>query len=184
MAAFAVIVALLIGAAAVGYALLEKRPGYGAYYGLAKLTGSRLDIGPVDWTTLTRHATANDALVCPAAYCPHAKPDWEPKDYRMAPGALLARLTTIALAEPDTCELSTASNGEQAARFLQHTRLMRFPDTIDVAALPLGENATLAIYSRSLLGRKDFGVNRARIARWLKALDATGESPPFPGMAS
>src|SRR5256885_7347171 len=33
--------------------------------------------------------------------------------------------------------------------------------------------STLAIYSRSLLGRKDFGVNSARVARWLAALNAS-----------
>ena len=49
---------------------------------------------------------------------------------------------------------------------------MRFPDTIDIEVFPAGQRqSTLAIYSRSLLGRKDFGVNRARIARWLAALD-------------
>ena len=49
---------------------------------------------------------------------------------------------------------------------------MRFPDTVDVEVFPAGENqSTLAIYSRSLIGRKDFGVNRARITRWLAALD-------------
>jgi uncharacterized protein (DUF1499 family) len=37
--------------------------------------------------------------------------------------------------------------------------------------LPAGAGrSTLAIYSRSLVGRKDFGVNRARIQRWLAAL--------------
>ena len=30
-----------------------------------------------------------------------------------------------------------------------------------------------AIYSRSLIGHGDFGVNRARIERWLAALDAS-----------
>ncbi len=173
MVIFAAVVALLLAAGAIGYALLEKRPGYGAYYGLAKLTGSRLDIGSVDWAALTRHATPNDALVCPAAYCHNAKPDWEPKIYRMAPDELLARLKVVALAEPGTSELFDASDRESAARFLQRTRLMRFPDTIDMEVLRADAGSTLAIYSRSLLGRKDFGVNNARVARWLKALEAT-----------
>ena len=48
---------------------------------------------------------------------------------------------------------------------------MRFPDTIDAEVLPVGDNqSTLALYSRSLIGRKDFGVNRARLTRWLAAL--------------
>jgi uncharacterized protein (DUF1499 family) len=172
MKTLAIVVALLIIAGAIGYALLEKRPGYGVYYGLARLTGSRLDIGPVDWSRLTRHATPNDALVCPPARCPNAKPDWQPKTYPLPPGELLARLKKFALAEPDTGELSCEPNCERTARFLQLTRLMRYPDTIDVEVLLAGENqSTLAIYSRSLIGHGDMGVNRARITRWLAALD-------------
>jgi uncharacterized protein (DUF1499 family) len=173
MKTLAVIIALLILAAAIGYILLEKRPGYGAYYGLAKLTGSRLDIGPVNFATLTRHATPNDALVCPARHCPNAKPDAEPKTYSMAPAELLARLKRIALAEPNTSELYCGTDCDRAARILQHTKLMRYPDTIDIEVLPAGDNrSTLAIYSRSLIGHGDLGVNRARIERWLSALDA------------
>ena len=161
------IVALLL----VTYALLEKRPGYGIYYGLAKLTGSRLDIGPVDWSRLTRHETPNDTLVCPAGRCLNAIPDWEPKTYPMPASELLARLKKIALAEPDTNELSCEPNCARTARFLQLTRLMRYPDTIDIEVFPAGDNqSTLAIYSRSLIGRGDMGVNRARVTRWLAAL--------------
>ena len=170
MTTFLVILALVVVAAGGVWMLLEKRPGYGAYYGLGKLTGSRLDIGPVNWSTLTRHTTPNDALVCAAERCPNAKPDWEPKIYPLAPQELLARVKMIALAEPNTRELPGAPHN--GARFLQHTRLMRFPDTIDIVVLPVVDNqSTLAIYSRSLIGRKDFGVNRARITRWLAALD-------------
>jgi uncharacterized protein (DUF1499 family) len=171
MKTLAVIIALLIVAAATGYILLEKRPGYGAYYGLAKLTGAPLDIGRVNFATLTRHTTPNDALVCPAAHCPHAKPDAEPKTYPMGPSELLARLKRIALAEPDTSELYCATDCDHVARILQHTRFMRFPDTIDIEVFPIGDGSTLAIYSRSLIGHGDMGVNRARIARWLAALD-------------
>ena len=90
----------------------------------------------------------------------------------MSQGELLARLKKVALAESDTGELPCAPNCDRIARFLQHTRLMRFPDTIDVEVFPAASNqSTLAIYSRSLIGRKDFGVNRARITRWLAALD-------------
>ena len=145
---------------------------YGVYYNLARLTGSRLDIGAVDWATLTRHPTPNDALICPAGRCPNAKADEGPKVYPLAPGELLARVKQIALAEPDTKELPCEPRCDCTARFVQYTRLMRFPDTIDVETLPAGEGrSTLAVYSRSLVGRKDFGVNRARLSRWLTALD-------------
>ena len=170
MTTLAIIAALLLVAGVVVYLLLEKRPGYGAWYGLARLTGAPLDIGPVTWATLQRHHTPNDALVCPAGHCPDARADREPKIYPVPPDELLARLRRIALSEPDTRELPGAASG--AARFLQQTRLMRFPDTIDAEILAVGDNqSTLALYSRSLIGRKDFGVNRARLQRWLAALD-------------
>lgn len=164
-----VVIALIVLTLAIGYFLLEKRPGYGVWYGIAKLTGSRLAIGPVDWASLTRSPTANDALVCPAAHCPNAKPDQEPKVYAMPPADLLARLKAVAIAEPGV--VAQPASRESAARFIQYTALMRFPDTIDIAVLPAGSGqSTLAIYSRSLVGRKDFGVNRARVARWLEKL--------------
>jgi uncharacterized protein (DUF1499 family) len=164
---------VLIAAGAIGYGLLEKRPGYGAYYGLAKLSGAPLDIGPVDWATLTRHATPNDALACPAARCPKANPDWEPQLYAVAPGELLARLEQVALAEPNVTKLPPVPTRDHVARFVQRTRLMRYPDTIDIEVFPADGGSTLAIYSRSLIGRKDFGVNRARVTRWLAKLDAS-----------
>jgi uncharacterized protein (DUF1499 family) len=167
-------IVLLVVALVIAYLRLEKRPGYGAWYGLAKLTGSRLDIGPVDWTTLTRHMTPNDALVCAAARCPNAKPDWEPKIYAMPPGDLLARLKKIVLAESGTSELSCEPDRDRVARFIQRTRLMRYPDTIDVEVFAAPNNqSTLAVYSRSLIGRKDFGVNRARVERWFAGLDSS-----------
>jgi uncharacterized protein (DUF1499 family) len=164
----AIVIALLCVAGV--YLLLEKPAPYGAWYGLAKLTGARLDIDRVTWTTLTRHKTPNDALACQATLCPNAKPDLEPRIYPLEPSALLARLREIARAHPGTRELSCAPDCDRIARFVQRTRLMRFPDTIDIEAFPAPGGSTLAIYSRSLIGRRDFGVNRARVERWLAAI--------------
>jgi len=164
------VIVLILAALTIGYLLLEKRPGYGVYYGLAKLTGSVLDIGPVDWATLTRHPTPNDALICPASHCPRAKPDREPPVYALEPSVLLARLKEIVRADAKTAELYCGTDCGERARFIQYTRLMRYPDTIDIAVFPATDGSTLAIYSRSLIGRGDFGVNRARIERWLAVL--------------
>jgi uncharacterized protein (DUF1499 family) len=58
-----------------------------------------------------------------------------------------------------------------ADRFVQRSETLRFPDTIVVRYLSLPEGgSTVAIYSRSQLGRADLGVNQARIERWLKKL--------------
>ncbi len=59
-----------------------------------------------------------------------------------------------------------------SARYIQRTKIMRFPDTINVRIIDLGEGrSTIALYSRSQLGESDFGVNRARIERWLEKLE-------------
>lgn len=164
--------AALLAAGTIGYLLLEKRPGYGAYYGIAKLTGARLDFGPVDFKTLQRRTSPNDALVCAASHCPNAKSDWSPRTYAMPPEKLLARLTAIVLAEPRTRALPCGADCDHVARFVQYSRIMRYPDTIDLEVFPAGEGqSNLAIYSRSLVGYSDFGVNRARVERWLAALE-------------
>jgi len=173
MKTLAIILLLLLVAGVAGYLLLEKRPGYGAWYGIAKLTGSRLAIGPVDWATLRRSPTPNDALVCPPDLCPNAKADAKAKVYQMTAAELLARIKRIALAEPNTRELKCDPDCDRVARILQLTLLMRYPDTVDIEVFSVPGGTTLAIYSRSLVGSGDFGVNGRRIQRWLAALDAT-----------
>lgn len=168
---------LLLGVAAgaliFAASRLETRPGFGVWYGIAKLTGARLDIGPTDFATLIRRASPNDALVCPPERCPHAKPDAVAPVYAMPPAQLLARLRRVALAEPGVEELPRgADSGGGALRLVQRSRLFRYPDTIDIEVFPAGAGgSTLAIYSRSLVGYGDMGVNRARVTRWLAQID-------------
>ncbi len=171
MMTLAIILVLLLVAGAAGYLLLEKRPGYGAWYGVAKLTGSRLAIGRVDWATLRRSPTPNDALICPPAMCPNATADAEAEVYPITPAELLARIKSVALSEPSTSELKCDPDCDRTLRILQLTRLMRYPDTVDIEVSAAPGGATLAIYSRSLVGGSDFGVNRKRIDRWLAALE-------------
>ena len=88
----------------------------------------------------------------------------------MTPEALDALLLAVARGEQRLTELPDSAPLRR--RFVQRTRLLRFPDLIDVHVLPASAGATLALYSRSLLGRRDFGVNRARLWRWLAAMNA------------
>jgi uncharacterized protein (DUF1499 family) len=130
-----------------------------------------MDFGPVDFATLQRRASPNDALVCAADDCPNAKSDRPARTYAMTPLQLLARLTAIVLAEPRTRSLPCSADRDDVARFVQYSRIMRYPDTIDAQVFPAGEGqSTLAIYSRSLVDYGDFGVNRARVERWPAAL--------------
>ena len=166
------VIALLVLALVIAYLLLEKRPGYGVYYGLAKLTGARLDIGPVDWATLTAPHDAERRAGLSGRALPEREAGRGTEGLRHHSGGP-AGAAESASRWPSRISASNpcAPNCDRTARFIQYTRLMRFPDTIDVQVLPVGDNqSTLAIYSRSLVGRNDFGVNRARVERWLAAL--------------
>jgi len=62
-------------------------------------------------------------------------------------------------------------NAALTERYVQRSALLGFPDTIIVRYLGLPDGrSTLALYSRSQLGRSDLGVNEARLKRWLEKL--------------
>lgn len=128
------------------------------------------DLGPVDFTAITRSATQNDALICPSDFCGKTLAD------RVAPifNAPVARLRdavrVIEVNDPDVFSLAR-DEAKVQDRYLARTKLMRFPDTISVRFIDLGNgHSTLALYSRSQIGRSDFGVNKARLDDWIKQL--------------
>jgi uncharacterized protein (DUF1499 family) len=126
------------------------------------------DLGPVTFETLDRGGRQNDALACPPGLC-RATADFDPGVFPLSEEELRARVTRLALAEPHTVPAyrHTRAGLPTQDRYVQRSRLMQYPDTIDIRFIPLSETtATLAIYSRSQIGRSDFGVNLARIRRW------------------
>jgi hypothetical protein len=58
------------------------------------------------------------------------------------------------------------------AQWVARTRWMNYPDLINGAVVELPGGAGLFLYSRSLVGYSDLGVNKARIADWRAAFDA------------
>jgi uncharacterized protein (DUF1499 family) len=55
---------------------------------------------------------------------------------------------------------------------VQRSRLLRFPDLITIRFIAIDANrTTLAIYSRSVWGQGDMGVNKARIRGWVGRLN-------------
>lgn len=127
------------------------------------------DLGPVAFETLTRRAHPTDALAAPPGFGV-AQADRETPRFPVAPERLAALLVAALGAEPDLTRVDDGADPFHL-RFVQRSRVLRFPDTIDVRVLPAeGGRSSLAIYSRSQLGQNDFGVNRARVERWLATL--------------
>ncbi len=65
------------------------------------------------------------------------------------------------------------ASSEDTLDLVARTLFVRWPDWVTVRFIPLGEKrSTLAIYSRSVYGRSDFGANKNRITNWLARLSA------------
>lgn len=86
-----------------------------------------------------------------------------------APAALLARLDEIALAAPRTRRLAGSA---ETGRITWESRsaIWGFPDYTTVQATALADGTRLDLLARSRFGDYDWGVNAARLERWLSAL--------------
>lgn len=85
------------------------------------------------------------------------------------PTEVLEKLEATALTSPRTHHLA-GSPAEGRITWVARSFLMGFPDyiTAEVAQTPQGTR--LDIFSRQRFGRKDFGVNAARLKDWLSQL--------------
>jgi uncharacterized protein (DUF1499 family) len=126
---------------------------------------------PIDFASLERSPSGNDALACLPDAC-RAKADRPSPNFPQSPEALLARVRKVFLSQPRTSLVSEDGARHQLV-FVQRSLVFRFPDTIWVQAEPVAAGGSvLMVYSRSNYGKSDFGVNRARLDRWLAALSA------------
>ena len=132
------------------------------------------DLGDVAFETLKRRSTPNDALACPIGLCA-ATSDLVPPVFAMPPAGLRSAFAR-AIAAEERLERIAADDARLQDRYIQRSRVMGFPDTIVVRFVAAPGGSTLALYSRSQLGRSDLGANRARIERWLARL--AREAPP------
>ena len=127
------------------------------------------DLGPVEFENLVRRTTPNDALACPPGIC-QAQSDVTPAVYETDAANLRYWFAQVIAAEPRVTAVAT-DDATMTDRYIQRSALMRYPDTIVVRFFDLPEGrSTIALYSRSQLGKSDLGVNRARIERWLAKL--------------
>lgn len=128
------------------------------------------DLGAVDFERLERRGTPNDALACPAGTCGGARVDLVPPVFAVDARMLRAAFAKAIAAEPNLARVA-ADDAAGIERYVQRSALLGYPDTIVVRYLDLpGGRSTLALYSRSQIGRSDLGVNKVRLARWLARL--------------
>lgn len=128
---------------------------------------------PMDMTRIERPSTPNTALAAPEGFTP--KPDIVTPSYDRPAAALYAAVLAMAEAQPRTFLLKRYDDRLQA-HFVARSALFGFPDLIAVQVLPEGDHRSkLILWSRSVYGRSDLGVNRKRVERWLAALARTAD---------
>ncbi|MCQ0988273.1 DUF1499 domain-containing protein [Jiella marina] len=122
------------------------------------------DQGPIDFDSLHRRATPNDALACSPGTCS------EPVDLSLPfffedAGTLMDRLDRV-VSDFESAERVDDGKNPAYRRYVFRSRVMRFPDTLDAQADEVAPGKTsLRLYSRALLGRSDLGANRKRLNR-------------------
>ena len=127
------------------------------------------EVPVIDFATLQRGPSPNQYLLCPAALC-RTQTDGEAPVFDVSVSKLRAEWDELIADQPRVQVLRRDLTNEQID-YVQRSRLLRFPDIITVRFLPVDStHATLAVYSRSVYGKGDMGVNRARVEEWLARL--------------
>ena len=128
------------------------------------------DFESVDFEDLKLTDRPNQFLMCPPHICSGhaASPVFD-----VSADELRERWREVISAQPRVELL--AEDGQQFD-YVQRSAWLRFPDIITVRFISLlPSQSTLAISSRSVYGKSDFGVNRKRIEAWLAAMRGLGE---------
>lgn len=129
------------------------------------------DLGHASFDALVRSPVPNDALAMTPVLGPGA--DVVLPLYDATPEAVMAAVDAVIAREGG----EVVHAGALTRRVVTRSRLMRFPDTNTIEAVPVAGGTALRAYARASVGRSDMGVNAARLAAWLGAL-------PLPRVAS
>ncbi|MDH3593599.1 MAG: DUF1499 domain-containing protein [Rhodospirillales bacterium] len=127
------------------------------------------DVEAVDFAELKLTDKPNQFLSCPPGFC-SANPHADSPVFDVSVDRLRERWREVVAVQPRVEFLAEDEEGQQFD-YVQRSVRFRFPDIITVRFISVSfSQSTLAIYSRSVYGKSDFGVNRERIDAWLKPL--------------
>ncbi|MDQ0316678.1 DUF1499 domain-containing protein [Amorphus orientalis] len=136
-----------------------------------RLAAGPADLGAVDFASLEPAPHVNGYVVCPDEFCPPRAADETAPVFDVSADRLFTIVEGVAAREPRT-ERVDPGGDPLRARYVVRSHLMRFPDTVSVEVVPLGpDRSSVAIFSRANLPGYDWGVNRARVERWLSEIE-------------
>lgn len=121
---------------------------------------------PLDFTTLKRPRGRNACLAAPPGL--HVQPDILTRLRHVPPLRLFAALRAVAEATP-RCYPQVVYGDRMQAHYVVRSAVCNFPDLVAMQVTP---DSMPMLFSRSVYGEGDLGVNRRRLVAWLTALDA------------
>jgi uncharacterized protein (DUF1499 family) len=95
--------------------------------------------------------------------------DAMPRVFQLTPDALATRIDSVARADGATLLAGSVQAGHMT--YLTRTPLMGYPDYTSILIEPAGGGAMMLAFARARFGHSDMGNNRARLERWIAALD-------------
>ena len=126
------------------------------------------DLGSVSFDALVRSPDPNDALA--ATPVPRSGSGMDADVvlplYDAPPEAVMAAIDAVIAREGG----EVVHVAPLARRVVTRSRVMRFPDTNTIEAVPTERGTAIRAYARASVGQADFGTNAARLARWLGSL--------------
>ncbi|UPY38814.1 DUF1499 domain-containing protein [Sediminicoccus sp. KRV36] len=136
---------------------------------------------PIEFASLVQPSSPNTCLAAPAGH-PGPKQVTAP----ILPGSpeeVFTALLRVAEGFPRTWRIAAWPERRQA-QWVERSALVNYPDIITAECVATPAGTSLFLYSRSLFGYSDLGVNGKRVARWLAALAAALPAAALPVVAS
>lgn len=123
---------------------------------------------PLDFASFKKTWRPNQCLALPRGFLSAETPDMESPVFQASVQQVHAAWLAVIASQPRTRRLRETANQIEV---VQTTAIMRFPDTITMRTIDLGDGrSSVGVFSRSRYGIRDFGVNAARVRDWLQAL--------------
>ncbi|OYV32413.1 MAG: hypothetical protein B7Z81_12800 [Acidocella sp. 20-61-6] len=113
-------------------------------------------------------ASSVSALIAPPGFV--ALPKLIAPVFEVPVQKLDADLQTVGASQPRTYKLPSPAPDQLA--FVERSAVANFPDIVQLAAVPVGPGrSSYVLYSHSIYGSYDFGVNLHRVKAWAAAIE-------------
>lgn len=151
--------------------------------GCAYVRLSPVDAALTDPVSTPGMSSPNWALAAPAGVATGVPATIETPVFAATPLELLASFDAVARAQPRVEALPSDPSEPLLRGYVQRSALIGFPDVITVRAVDMSDGegaprAGLVVYSRSVYGYSDLGVNDERVRTWLASLEQAVSRAP------